>query len=401
MNQQQFEIVNDGQTADKGFVQLWDISDYCNVYNGTITISFVGIIIKNGRILFSFPKHYCIPNEMDNIISCMKQILYILSKNKATYGSFDKGLKGEFPIKAYIGILRHYKKYGLYVSNEKYYETGFMGNIDWNKTINQSNKVVQDKGIVYFPFVIKKTRDKQVFISECMKFVLSDANKYKDFVATIITYDDCSRDKTFSNLRYILNELKKLSNIYFKDIEKKLIENLISYVEWKSRSKDNVRLLTLKFENYWESMIHDYINDNFFEIKDDVIIWQKGLDNKFSKPKMENIESISTMKNAVSREPYKIKYDHLSIDNINEKIIIFDSKYFNDEVSKLNYKQLFYHYNLKQKYPEYVIDNGLLLPTEKDYYTRVHINRTDLDGIKIIEHYINLNMVLDYYYKKI
>lgn len=40
---------------------------------------------------------------------CMKQILYILSKNKATYGSFDKGLKGEFPVKSYNGILNHYK----------------------------------------------------------------------------------------------------------------------------------------------------------------------------------------------------------------------------------------------------------------------------------------------------
>ncbi len=35
----------------------------------------------------------------------MKQILYILSKSKLSYGSFDKGKKGEFPIKAYLGIL--------------------------------------------------------------------------------------------------------------------------------------------------------------------------------------------------------------------------------------------------------------------------------------------------------
>lgn len=39
--------------------------------------------------------------------------------------------------------------------------------------------------------------------------------------------------------------------------------------------------------------------------------------------------------------------------------------------------------------------------TEKNYYTKIHVDRTDLDGVKIVEHYINLNLVLDYYSKSI
>ena len=70
-------------------------------------------------------------------------------------------------------------------------------------------------------------------------------------------------------------------------------------------------------------------------------------------------------------------------------------------MEQLNYKQLFYHYNLKQKYPKYIIYNGLLLPTEKNYYKNIHVDRTDLDEVKIVEHYINLNSVLDYYSRKI
>ena len=70
-------------------------------------------------------------------------------------------------------------------------------------------------------------------------------------------------------------------------------------------------------------------------------------------------------------------------------------------MEQLNYKQLFYQYNLKQKYPEFCIYNGLLLPTEKTYYTKIHVDRTDLDGVKIVEHYINLNSVLDHYSRKI
>lgn len=401
MDQQKIKIINDGQTVDEEFVNSWEILDYCDQYNGKLTISFVGVVIKNKNILFSFPKHYKVAEMKEKQNFCMKQILYILSKNKATYGSFDKGLKGEFPVKSYHGILNHYKKYGLYLSNESYFENGYEGNADWNRTINKSNKVIQKNGVIFFPFVIKKTKNVSVFISECMGYVLADASNYRDFITTIIPYEYKNKNPMFRNLRYVVSELKKIRNLYFKDIEKKLINNLINYIEWKSRAKDNVRLLTLKFENYWETMINEYLNDKFVEIQNDKIIWGTTKGISFYKPDMEYVESNEAIKKAKNRNPYKIQYDHISIDNINKAVLIFDSKYFNNEVNELNYKQIFYHYNLMQKYKGYSINNGLLIPTEQEYYTKVHIDRTDLDGVKIIEHYINLNDVLNHYSKKI
>ena len=172
---------------------------------------------------------------------------------------------------------------------------------------------------------------------------------------------------------------------------------MIEYIEWKSTTRDNVRLITLKFENYWEVMINEYLNDGFCGIEEDQIIWGENKQNKFSKPEMEYVESVEKRLQHRGRSPYKIQYDHIFIDDDDQKIILFDSKYFNAEVDQLNYKQLFYHYNLKQKYPEFLIYNGLLLPTEKNYYTKIHVDRTDLDGVKIVEHYINLNSVLDHY----
>ena len=87
MNQQEFEIVNDGQAVDKDFVNSWDILDYCLQYNGSLTISFVGAVIKNNKTLFSFPKHYQVDKMTDDQVSCMKQILYVLAKSKASNGS--------------------------------------------------------------------------------------------------------------------------------------------------------------------------------------------------------------------------------------------------------------------------------------------------------------------------
>lgn len=408
MNQQEFKIVNDGQAVDKDFVNSWDILDYCLQYNGSLTISFVGAVIKNNKILFSFPKHYQVDEMTDNQVSCMKQILYVLAKSKASYGSFDKGVKGEFPIKAYLGVLMHYKKYGLYLADERYLEKGYAGNVDWDRTVNLSNKIIQKKGVIFFPFVIKKNRDKSVFISECMNYVLSDASKYRSLISTIMPYESVNKDSIFRNLKYVINELKKIRNIYFKDIEKRLINNLIEYIEWKSKAKNNVRLLTLKFENYWELMITKYLNDKFSGIIKDItsedndkIIWSDNKKYRFEKPKMEYIETPKTRSKFPNRNPHKIQYDHIFIDDENRYIVIFDSKYFNDEIDDLNYKQLFYYYNIYQKYPEYCIDNGLLVPTEKDYYIKIHVDRTDLDGVKIVEHYINLKLVLDHYAKSV
>jgi len=198
-----------------------------------------------------------------------------------------------------------------------------------------------------------------------MNYVLADASGYKNFINTIMPYEYINKIIYLNNLRYVLNELKKIRNLYFKDIEKRLINNLIEYIAWKSTTRDNVRLRTLKFENYWEIMINEYLNDGFCGIEEDKIIWGENKQNKFSKPEMEYVESVEKRLQYRDRSLYKIQYDHIFIDDDNHKIILFDSKYFNAEVDQLNYKQLFYQYNLRQKYPEFLIYNGLLLSTEK------------------------------------
>ena len=43
------------------------------------------------------------------------------------------------------------------------------------------------------------------------------------------------------------------------------------------------------------------------------------------------------------------------------------------------------------------IINGLILPTEGQYSSRTHIDRTDVDGVYIQEHYLNLRSVMERY----
>ena len=61
MNRQEIQAVIDGQTVDKDFVNSWEIIDYCNQFNGNLTISFVGAIIKKEKILFKNFASFLVP----------------------------------------------------------------------------------------------------------------------------------------------------------------------------------------------------------------------------------------------------------------------------------------------------------------------------------------------------
>lgn len=386
-----FTFVNDGQSISDDFIKEWDIRSYCDVYNNKSTISFVGIVIKKNEILYSLPKHY---DRDNNVFRTMDKILKLIELNRNSQGSFDNGLKEEFPIKAYLRVANYFKIYGLYTSKISKIINGYGGNIDWQRTIKKSNNIVTNNGIIFFPFKIKKKYNINVFLSECMEYVLEDASRYKEFIPNIISYKKSYKSRLFDNLDFVIKNLKKIKNDYFKDHEKYLIQGLIDYLSWKSSNSNNVKLLTLKFEDYWEKMIEVYLNKNFENYIDDKIIWGDNPGFKFYKPDKLYVENniAEKLENEMYR-CFKVEFDHYC--KVKDKIYIFDSKYFGNYDIGLNYKQLFYEYFLRQKYNKAIIVNGLLIPTNKKYSTKIHIDRTDLDGVKIIEHYINLEDVMD------
>ncbi|WP_273497963.1 LlaJI family restriction endonuclease [Peptoniphilus rhinitidis] len=386
-----FTFVNDGQPIYDDFMNEWDIRSYCDVRNSKATISFVGIVIKKNKTLCSLPKHYDID---DNASRTMEKILKLIELNRNSLSSFDKGSKEEFPIKAYFKVANYFKIYGLYTSKISKIINGYGGNIDWQRTIKKSNNIITNNGVIFFPFKIKKKYNINEFLSECMEYVLEDASKYKEFIPNIINYKKSKESRLFDNLNFVKKNLMKIKNAYFKDHEKHLIQGLIDYIEWKSTCANNVKLITLEFDDYWEKMIEVYLNKNFEDYIDDTIKWGKNPGFKFYKPHKIYVENnIEEKLESKMYRCFKVEFDHYC--KVEDKIYIFDSKYFGNYDIGLNYKQLFYEYFLRQKYDKALIVNGLLIPTNKQYSTRIHIDRTDLDGVKIIEHYINLEDVLD------
>lgn len=407
----ELKFLIDGSKLAKEEINFWDLQSYINLYDGKYYANFVGFVIKKDEVLLSFPKRFDLDKlndiEKRNIL---KKILNVIVDIDRTNGSNNLGNSDLFPFKSYFDIVFYYKKYGLHFSIEKEEVKGYSGNINWAKTFKKSQKYITNNSIIFLPFILNKKYNLGNFISECMEFILTDVFiNYSAYFTGAIPYKKNLINPIFNNFELCYKKLISIKNRYFKDFEKKLINAIINYFKWKSQNSKNIKMLTTNFETYWEKLVENYLNKNFVSLdeNENLIIESNKKDNniKFKKIK-EYVELDITQKYT---NKYSIEFDHLYINNEIQVIYLFDSKYYSNEISGLNYKQAFYYYYLYNLYPNYKIHNGLILPTEKEYYNKVHVDRSKQeniehnkkqDGLKIIEHYININQILDCYLNK-
>lgn len=404
-----YKYINDGDKLEKSDVEYWDLNNYIKQYQNIFIVDFVGFIIKRDEVLLSFPKKYDYNSltSDEEKINILKKIIGIVVSEERSKGSYNINNKDEFPYKAYFDVMIYYKKYGLHFHEYKENKMGYAGNINWNKTFKKSEKHICDNNIIFMPFVINKKITVSNFISECMDYILTDVYlNYSKYLEEVIMYNSKFQNNIFENYELCYKQLLLIKNNYFKDIERKLIVALINYFKWKSEHSDSIKMITTKFETYWEMLINSYLNDNFVDVDEnyDLVLNKENKKIIFEK-KSDYIEHDYIRKNNISS--YSIEFDHLYINYDSKTIYLFDSKYFNNDVSEFNYKQAYYYYHLKNIYQDYKIYNGLILPTDKDYYSKIHVDRDFVsniniknDGLKIVEYYLNLNDVIEDYLQK-
>ena len=249
-----------------------------------------------------------------------------------------------------------------------------------------------------------KKKNSPVFLSDCMQFILSHTyEQYSDILNFLLPYKNFPSDNIFKNFKACVRKLKLIKNRYFKDTEKELIQAMISYFEWLSTRNGILAVTTTDFPLYWESMVHILLNKTFSGIENNKIKLSKEPTHRFDK-QSENTETNENREHSQT-QGFSIEFDHFSISDSKDEIVLFDSKYMKS-ISDLNYKQAFYYYFLKEKYPQAIIHTGLIAPTHGAPYDRVHIDRTWIDGVtvekgysdglKIVVHYLNLKTVIDF-----
>ena len=411
-------LVEDEEKVDNGFVKEKRIGRYTKRIGDTVYISFVGLILNREDLIISVPKHFYELSDFssnseltkEQIILDIQKLLEIILKGES---SFDGSKEQNFPIDSYMTIQSFYRKFGLYTKKHKLEYTGYCGKINWKNTIKKSNKVIQENGIVFFPFHLEKNIDVNNFISECMEFVLGYTYlKFSSFFDFLLPYKFQVRNPIFNDFKFCSIELQKIKVRYFKDIEKSLIDALISFFTWLSISDDKIIIATKNFELYWEALVDIWLNKKFEAVLPNggIITGENKKYTFLFKDELRKVED-KYLLNIQRRKGFSIQFDHYSDDE--NQTFLFDSKYTKkDQMSGLNYKQAFYHYYLSTIFPNKKIINGLILPTSSTYSHYIHVDRatkvvfdtnnfnlytTDshfIDGLKIIEHKVNLKEVI-------
>ena len=234
-----------------------------------------------------------------------------------------------------------------------------------------------------------------------MDYILFDFyNTFQTLLDDIHPYKRQFYNPIFDEYDFCIAKLQILSGRLFKDYERLLLKSLIRYFQWKSNRSKSSKFLTLYFEWFWERMVHSYLSNHVLITGDDYEITTELQPTKLNIIKPDNMDIEQRKEGERSR--FSIQFDHylkIVTGRSQPLILLFDSKYFSNDVNAFNYKQAFYYYYLRGKYKNAIIKSALVIPTSDVRKTVVHVDRQHIDGLYIREEYINLKAVISDYKK--
>ncbi len=347
---------------------------------------FVGLVCKQDQTLVVFPKHFYSQDVLKELFNDNTYILndivllfdviqrYLLNQNPKAlkYAGNRLEFESEYPFASFFSIYSYFQQFGIYTERITKTKIGYKGKISWKDTIRKSAKIYSGQNLLHFPYYIKENKSKQVFISDCMAFAIDYTLDRFSFLFNLpkTNHKNLSFD-FFENSEYVVKHLQSMKNEVFKDVNRKLIFDLIEfYSDLKEHRRGGDIHIKIKYFNLvWEDMVGHYLNNHFINVdaENKMIFDINNFNSKttFSK-KSFNVDK--------SDNQYTIEPDHYFIDD--ERQYIFDAKYF-DSLASLNYKQYSYHEMLKNKIEDNKTVSALMLPSENDNATEVHFILSD------------------------
>ena len=410
----------DGSIVDNQLVDLFNLGTMDMVYSRerrNNVFNFVGFMFCGENVLVVFPKHYCSESRIKILntsnIECSKDIKLLYSvirkfhnenDSKATARKYigpDNNYDSDYPLDAFYNIYNYFQKYGLYKQPSTKIVKGNGGKYSWKDILRKSDKIISNDNLIFWPLYVKKKNNSDVFITECMIFVIDyTLNIVHNFFSMKGTGRPESKFDFINNVDFVIKELKKQQNIVFKDVNKKLIMNLIIFFEEIKFKKFNGGRLRIKIDYFnviWQQMVHSYLNNHFvcFDNIQNQIIFDESKSQSQYKFVEKNFNDFD-----ISDNSFSITVDHFL--KTDTEVFIFDSKYYRD-IPGLNYKQFSYREILRYKFSSVDIYNVLILPGEE--YSKIHFLLTPSysgprnDGCKIVEQYLEPQRIMIDYVK--
>lgn len=368
-------------------------SDSENVYYYIFT--FVGIMIISGIVLKIYPKYIF---KSDAPLLQLKQILKVIEKEnkKEQFIKFhNESLEStSYNLLATILYLYNdYNEYGIYTTTQDIFEVNGNGEINWDKTINETFTLISNNKPFYPELITRmKIDDDNDYFKILHEVILTQCSKQlkKTGLLELFEFEELNlAEKKIDDLGdkdYILNKILKELNVQFNTRKQLLLKTMYAYISCKSdlgTNSDFSLYGTNSFHVIWENVCAEVFN-NMLNKK----LSELSLPLKLKREYNENHKLISIIEKPTWNNKHgEFESDTLIPDlisiyqdnNQEHKFIIFDAKYYTikingksivgqpgiESVTKQYLYQLAYKKFLEEHgFEQYNIRNCFLLPTE-------------------------------------
>lgn len=369
-----------------------------NASNYLYVFKFVGIIYTPVVVLKCYPKYI---SSTENLNQKLKKVLKVINrvdaKNKDQKIKFQNS-RGEdtfAKLPVMLSLLSDYYEFGLYTNSQEVLEINGLGEINWNRTINDTFALISNHRPFYPELVTKKRIDDELnFFKRLHASILTSCSQELkqsgladlfDFLEVDLSDEDLD---DLGDTSYILNQIEKELNVQFNTRKQTLLKTMhlfVSNAKGLFEAPEFSFIGTKSFHVVWEKITADILDNHLEKSLKDLPIELQGrykteLENTSLKGLIEKPEWY--LKN--SKDPHKADKtlipDLITIRKNEGKIqfLIFDAKYYNlkldengvsgqpelESITKQYLYQLAYK-NFTDEHNIKSIQNFFLFPTEE------------------------------------
>lgn len=385
--------------------------------------TYVGVITVAGIILKCYPK-YILSNSFPR--EELKQIIKVIERYNtkeqiiSLYNENDES--GAFNLLAVAIFLMHdYYENGSYTNTQEIIEENGVGEILWDKTINDTFTMFSNNRPYYLEILTKRrVTDDQDFFKRLHESVLSILSKELKKADLIDLFDlmpiNLSDEivEEFGDVEYILYRIQNELNVQFNTRKQSVLKILFAYVAHSGSlsSVDGFSMFgTNSYNLVWEKVCAEVMNNQLNRPLASLNL-DVSLHNSFNGD--DTLLTMIEKPNWIGRKSDKSLFSHKASDTLRpdivtilsedqeSKFLIFDAKYYTlqlepskvlkgqpgvSDVTKQYLYQLAYK-NFIEKHKFKCVKNCFLLPTEQDEYDNlgyVELNMMNNLGLEKIQ----------------
>jgi len=317
--------------------------------------TFVGVITVGGLVLKCFPKYLLSYGEIENQPKeQLKQVIKVLEKynsKEQIIRMYNETYEGaSFNLLAVIlYLLNDYYEYGSYSNTQDITEINGSGEINWDRTINETFTMISNNH-PYYPELITKRRKNNDYdyfkrLHEC---ILTKCSKELDSAELLDLFGinglDLSDEEVddFGDTDYILDRLQEEINVQFNTRKQLLLKSLYTYIAHGGTMNDIDCFSmygTNSFNLVWEKACAEILDNQLQTPLEDLDL-PTGLHHEYTNTNKRLIDIIDHpiwFGNKAEGGHFKRRADQTLIPDIITiyheddecRCIIFDAKYYN------------------------------------------------------------------------